>query len=133
MTMTQTKTTHTTKNTHTRPEVYGCPRMVWMDVVGYYGTGGHKKKVWEGPNGHGTRYVGTHASDGFLQKQKEQQQTGNKNRKQRTKSTSKSQNTEALTIRSQTPKTAGQKEGKTHETSQINTAKEHKQHKQQKQ
>ena len=64
------------------------------------GLGEHKKKTWEGPNGQGTRHVGTHVNAVFLRKQKEQQQTGNKNCKRREKSANKSQATGALTTRS---------------------------------
>ena len=52
------------------PEVHGRPQMVWMGRVGCYDTGGHKNKVWEGPIGQGSRYIGRHVNDGFLQKKK---------------------------------------------------------------
>ena len=47
--------------------------MVWLGLVGWYGTGGHENTVWEGPNGQGTRYIGRYVNDGFLRKKKGQQ------------------------------------------------------------
>ena len=64
MIMTQTKTTHT-KSARTMEEVHGRPRMMWMDVVKYFGMGEHKNKVRESTNEQGARHIGTHVNDGF--------------------------------------------------------------------
>ena len=82
-------------------EVHGRPRMMWMDVVGHFDTGEHKKKARENTNEQGVQHVDTRVNDGFSQRQKTEQQTGNKNHnKHETKST-KERFTEVCSTRSQ--------------------------------